>query len=374
MQRLPSHCRLLKGQAFILAPIASVSGVTAHLVNDAHFHCLDRDLHSEKMLGQMPPNALFFSILNAPRKQPPQQPATCCNNHFLMCGNALTGGVLMPSTQAPSQGAGQTRPVNSGKLLVSSSRCRASCHRPLCTRSFHSGILLPRGQPGITHSPVQPAPPTAHTTAQPCARTLEQAGLRRTNSQNAGLQVRVHNHLTYGPATCTLKQQARPALRKKKSLSLRSACAMHSDMEPRGAEQYMVCECMPKCPLTRVCLMAEGCATVHAARCLRMHQVCMLWRAQVVAHLPPVTESNINIPVWVGLPTKPTSDSMQVQQGDEHPSRSSGHQKLLISGSKPFPDRQLKAGHSISMWLVLREFLILSRARTQTACLLKLAV
>ena len=33
---------------------------------------------------------------------------------FLM----VTGGSLMPSTQDPSQGAGHTRPVNSGKLLV----------------------------------------------------------------------------------------------------------------------------------------------------------------------------------------------------------------------------------------------------------------
>mmetsp|Transcript_23427 Transcript_23427/g.67265 ORF Transcript_23427/g.67265 Transcript_23427/m.67265 type:complete len:268 (+) Transcript_23427:3369-4172(+) len=41
---------------------------------------------------------------------------------FLM----VTGFSMMPSTQAPSQGAGQTRPVNSGKLLVSSSRSRAS--------------------------------------------------------------------------------------------------------------------------------------------------------------------------------------------------------------------------------------------------------
>ena len=30
----------------------------------------------------------------------------------------VTGGSLMPSTQAASQGAGQMRPVNSGKLLV----------------------------------------------------------------------------------------------------------------------------------------------------------------------------------------------------------------------------------------------------------------
>jgi hypothetical protein len=59
-----------------------------------------------------------------------------------------TGSWLMPSTQAPSQGAGHTRPVNSGKLLVSSRRSRASRQRPLCTRSLNSGTLLPSGQPG----------------------------------------------------------------------------------------------------------------------------------------------------------------------------------------------------------------------------------
>lgn len=58
-----------------------------------------------------------------------------------------TGGSLMPSTQLPSQGAGHTLPVNSGKLLVCKRRYSASCHRPLCTRSFHSGIKLPSGQP-----------------------------------------------------------------------------------------------------------------------------------------------------------------------------------------------------------------------------------
>ena len=59
----------------------------------------------------------------------------------------VTGGSLMPSTQEPSQGAGHTRPVNSGKLFVSSSRNSASRQRPACTSAFHSGILLPSGQP-----------------------------------------------------------------------------------------------------------------------------------------------------------------------------------------------------------------------------------
>uniref|UniRef100_A0A6B0U6S1 Putative secreted protein n=1 Tax=Ixodes ricinus TaxID=34613 RepID=A0A6B0U6S1_IXORI len=62
---------------------------------------------------------------------------------FLM----VTAGSLMPSTQAPSQGAGHTRPVNSGKLLVWRSWARASFQSCLNTRSFHLGIMFPRGQP-----------------------------------------------------------------------------------------------------------------------------------------------------------------------------------------------------------------------------------
>ncbi len=62
---------------------------------------------------------------------------------FLM----VTGGALMPSTHEPSQGAGQTRPVNSGKLLVRCRRSSASRHKPRYTRSFHSGMRLFTGQP-----------------------------------------------------------------------------------------------------------------------------------------------------------------------------------------------------------------------------------
>ncbi len=42
----------------------------------------------------------------------------------------VTGGSLMPSVQLPSHGAGQTRPVNSGKLFVFASRMYASRHWP----------------------------------------------------------------------------------------------------------------------------------------------------------------------------------------------------------------------------------------------------
>ena len=60
---------------------------------------------------------------------------------------ATAGIGMAPTVQAPSQGAGQTRPVNSGKLLVSSRRLRASRQRPRYSRSFHLGMRLLIGQP-----------------------------------------------------------------------------------------------------------------------------------------------------------------------------------------------------------------------------------
>ncbi len=41
----------------------------------------------------------------------------------------VTGLSLIPSTQAASHGAGQTQPVNSGKLLVLWRTAMASCQR-----------------------------------------------------------------------------------------------------------------------------------------------------------------------------------------------------------------------------------------------------
>ena len=59
----------------------------------------------------------------------------------------VTGGRLMPSTQADSHGAGQTRPVNSGKSFVEVSDSSAACQRPWYTWSLKSGMMLPSGQP-----------------------------------------------------------------------------------------------------------------------------------------------------------------------------------------------------------------------------------
>jgi hypothetical protein len=73
----------------------------------------------------------------------------------------VTAGRLMASTQAGSQGAGQSLPVNSGKLLVACSRSLAAAQSPRQTRSFHSGMRFPSGQPwwqnGMPQSMQRPA-------------------------------------------------------------------------------------------------------------------------------------------------------------------------------------------------------------------------
>ena len=60
-----------------------------------------------------------------------------------------TGSLLMFSTQAASHGAGQMRPVNSGKLLVESSTAKAFFQSPRYTRSLKSGMMLLTGQPWL---------------------------------------------------------------------------------------------------------------------------------------------------------------------------------------------------------------------------------
>ncbi len=59
----------------------------------------------------------------------------------------VTGWSLMLSVHEASHGAGQTRPVNSGKLLVECRTSSASRQLPRKTRSFQSGMMLLTGQP-----------------------------------------------------------------------------------------------------------------------------------------------------------------------------------------------------------------------------------
>ena len=84
----------------------------------------------------------------------------------------VTGSSLMSSTQADSQGAGQTRPVNSGKLLVAWSWSIASRQRPVRTRSFQSGIRLPSGQPWLQNGTPQPMQRLAWRFSSGSGRTL----------------------------------------------------------------------------------------------------------------------------------------------------------------------------------------------------------
>src|SRR3712207_7282725 len=58
----------------------------------------------------------------------------------------VTGDSWRFSTQEPSHGAGQSLPVNSGKLFVACSRSIASCQSSRRARSFHSGMRLATGQ------------------------------------------------------------------------------------------------------------------------------------------------------------------------------------------------------------------------------------
>ncbi len=72
------------------------------------------------------------------------------------------------SVHAASQGAGQTRPVNSGKLLVECNTSDASFQSLRYTRSLKSGMMLLTGQPllqnGVPQS-MQRAPCTLASSA-----------------------------------------------------------------------------------------------------------------------------------------------------------------------------------------------------------------
>ena len=58
-----------------------------------------------------------------------------------------TAESLIPSVQAASHGAGQIRPVNSGKLLVECKTSLACCQSLSYTKLLKSGMILLTGQP-----------------------------------------------------------------------------------------------------------------------------------------------------------------------------------------------------------------------------------
>jgi len=73
------------------------------------------------------------------------RPQAASTIEYSIC-SMVTGSWLTPRTQPDSQGAGQSLPVKSGKLLVAWRRSIASGSRSRRVRSFHSGMRLPRGQ------------------------------------------------------------------------------------------------------------------------------------------------------------------------------------------------------------------------------------
>ncbi len=97
--------------------------------------------------GPEPTTATRLPVLRAGTNgaiQPSSQPrSTMAHSIDFM----VTGLSSMLSVQAASQGAGQMRPVNSGKLLVECSTSSASRQRSRRTSSFQSGIRLLTGQP-----------------------------------------------------------------------------------------------------------------------------------------------------------------------------------------------------------------------------------
>ncbi len=119
--------------------------------------------------GPEPTTATFLPVLCAAgcgRTQPSSQALS-----MIACSIDLmpTGSSLMRSTQDSSQGAGQMRPVNSGKLFV---ECRVSI-APFqswrYTRSFQSGMMLFTGQPDMQNGmpqSMQRAPCTAASASE----------------------------------------------------------------------------------------------------------------------------------------------------------------------------------------------------------------
>src|SRR5215510_10889084 len=130
----------------------------------------------------------------------------------------VTGSWLIPSTQAASHGAGHSRPVNSGKLLVACRRSIASRQWSRYTRSFQSGMRFPSGQPllqnGMPQSMQRPAcvcnfsrANGSYTSRQSCSRTGtgRRVGVSRLHLRNPVVSptCRLHDRvvaLVVGPA------------------------------------------------------------------------------------------------------------------------------------------------------------------------------
>src|SRR3954465_15247319 len=106
---------------------------------------------------------------------------------FSICLIATASPSRISSTHAASHGAGHSRPVNSGKLLVAWSWAIASRQRSRYTRSFQSGIRFPSGHPlwqnGTPHS-MQRAPCSASSRSGRCSTNSRKSPTRPLGSRS----------------------------------------------------------------------------------------------------------------------------------------------------------------------------------------------
>ena len=112
----------------------------------------------------------------------------------------VTASSLIVRTQASSQGAGQSLPVSSGKLLVECSCSLASCQLPRCTRSFQSGMRLPSGQPRVAER---------HAARHAAARLLAHLALGRVQVHVAVVAQALERRAQRAEAPLHLEESAR---------------------------------------------------------------------------------------------------------------------------------------------------------------------
>src|SRR3954465_5677011 len=97
--------------------------------------------------GPEPPSAPFFPVLTEGGSgliQPCSKARSAIAHSIVLMATGLSS---MLRVQEASHGAGQTRPVTSGKLLVVWRLRAASLQLPRYTRSFLSGTSTFTGQP-----------------------------------------------------------------------------------------------------------------------------------------------------------------------------------------------------------------------------------
>jgi hypothetical protein len=97
--------------------------------------------------GPEPTTATFLPVLALAGLGTTQPSAQALS--MIACSMLLmpTASSLTFNVHAASHGAGQMRPVNSGKLLVESSTANAFFQSARYTRSLKSGMMLLTGQP-----------------------------------------------------------------------------------------------------------------------------------------------------------------------------------------------------------------------------------